>query len=282
MSEQPLVSICIPVYNGEEYIDETIQDCLNQTYQNFEIIFSDNCSTDRTVEFIKRYNDPRIKIFSNDTNIGLLANFKKVFTYATGKYMSFLGADDGMDSTCIEKAVKILEDTKNKDVVLVNTFIKIIDNKSKTVFIKKFIFGSGKFSGKWGIRANFLYGSNTIGEPNGSVWRKETYDKIPEPKFRNGNTWTTDLDMKFELLLHGNTFVIPEPLGKFRLSQQSTSIKELKFTQAKLFREYAKALYKDKRYKMSYFFVVTASVNSLLLQLARNIFYLLFLKKEKS
>ena len=229
MSSQPLVSICIPVYNGEKFIDETVKDCLNQTYKNIEIIFSDNCSTDRTVEMIKRYNDPRIKIFSNDTNIGLLANFKKVFTYATGKYMSFLGADDGMEPTCIEKAVNILEAPENKDIVLVNTFIQIINDENKTVFIKKFIFGSGKFSGKWGIRANFLYGSNTIGEPNGSVWRKETYDQIPEPKFRNGNTWTTDLDLKFELLLYGNTYVIPEPLGKFRLSQQSTSKKELKF-----------------------------------------------------
>lgn len=280
MSSQPLVSICIPVYNGEKFIDETVKDCLNQTYKNIEIIFSDNCSTDHTVEMIKRYNDPRIKIFSNETNIGLLANFKKVFTYATGKYMSFLGADDGMEPTCIEKAINILEAPENKDIVLVNTFIQIINDENKTVFIKKFIFGSGKFSGKWGIRANFLYGSNTIGEPNGSVWRKETYDQIPEPKFRNGNTWTTDLDLKFELLLYGNTYVIPEPLGKFRLSQQSTSKKELKFAQAKLFREYAMALYRDKRYNLSYFFVITATVNSLLLEIARNVFYILFIKKK--
>lgn len=280
MSSQPLVSICIPVYNGEKFIDETVKDCLNQTYKNIEIIFSDNCSTDRTVEMIKSYNDPRIKIFSNYTNIGLLANFKKVFTYATGKYMSFLGADDGMEPTCIEKAVNILEAPENKDIVLVNTYIQIINDENKTVFIKKFIFGGGKFSGKWGIRSNFLYGSNTIGEPNGSVWRKETYDKLPEPKFNNGNTWTTDLDLKFELLLYGNTYVIPEPLGKFRLSQQSTSKKELKFAQAKLFRAYAKALYKDKRYKLSYFFVITATVNSLLLEIARNVFYILFIKKK--
>lgn len=280
MSAQPLVSICIPVYNGEKFIDETVKDCLNQTYKNIEIIFSDNCSTDRTIALIKGYNDPRIKIFSNDTNIGLLANFKKVFTYATGKYMSFLGADDGMEPTCIEKAVNILEAPENNDIVLVNTFIQIINDENKTVFIKKFIFGGGKFSGKWGIRSNFLYGSNTIGEPNGSVWRKETYDQIPEPKFRNGNTWTTDLDLKFELLLYGNTYVIPEPLGKFRLSQQSTSKKELKFAQAKLFREYANALYKDKRYKMSYIFVITATINSLLLEVARNVFYILFIKKK--
>lgn len=282
MQEQPLVSICIPVYNGAAYIDETVQCCINQTYRNIEVIFSDNCSTDNTVELIKRYNDPRIKIYSNSKNEGLLNNFKKVFTYATGKYMSFLGADDGMTNDCIEKCVRILEDPKYKNVVLVNTYIQIINDESKTVFIKKFIFGGGLFKGKWGIRSNFLYGSNTIGEPNGSVWRKEIYDKVPEPKFKNGNTWTTDLDLKFELMLHGDTYVIPEALGKFRLSAQSTSKKELKFTQAKLFREYALALYRDKRFGLSYFWVITATINSLLLEVARNIFYILFIKKKEA
>lgn len=280
MHNQALVSICIPVYNGEEFIDETIQCCINQTYKNIEIIFSDNCSTDSTIEKIKSYNDPRIKIYSNPKNEGLLYNFKKVFTYATGKYMAFLGADDGMELDAIEKCVKVLETPGNENIVLVNTFIQIINNESKTVFTKKFIFGGGKFSAYWAIRANFLYGSNTIGEPNGSVWRKDAYNKIPEPKFRNGNTWTTDIDMKFELLLFGDTYVIPEPLGKFRLSNQSTSKKELKFTQAKLFRQYAYALYKDKRYKMSFFWVITATINSILLEIARNAFYILFINKK--
>jgi len=280
MPNSPLVSICIPVYNGDKFIDETIQCCLGQTYKNIEVIVSDNCSTDQTVEFIKRYNDPRIKIYSNAKNEGLLYNFKKVFTYATGKYMSFLGADDGMTLDAVEKAVNIMEAPENQNIVLVNTYIQIINEESKTVFTKKFIFGGGKISAFWAIRANFLYGSNTIGEPNGSLFRKSAYDNVPEPKFKNGNTWTTDLDLKFELLLHGDAYVIPEALGKFRLSNQSTSKKELKFTQAKLFREYAYTLYKDKRYKLSFFWVITATLNSLLLEIARNVFYLLFIKKK--
>src|SRR6478672_8774736 len=99
----PLVSICIPVYNGERFIDDTIKCCINQTYTNIEILFSDNCSTDGTIARIKSYNDPRIKIFSNETNIGLVANYRKALSYASGKYMGFLGADDGMDITAVEK-----------------------------------------------------------------------------------------------------------------------------------------------------------------------------------
>ncbi len=279
--QQPLVSICIPLYNGEKYIDETIQCCINQTYKNLEIIISDNCSTDSSIERIKSYNDPRIKIFRNDTNIGLLGNFRKAFTYATGPYMSFLSADDGMELDAIEKGVKILEDPKYSDVALVNSYVNIINDESKTVFTKKFIFGGGKFSSYWAIRANFLYGSNSIGEPNGSVWRKSAYDKIPEPKFKNGNTWTIDIDIIFEILLHGNCYIIPEPLGKFRLSQQSSSKKDMKFAHAKLFREYAMALHKDKRFNFSRFWVFTATVNSIILEVLRNIFYVLFIKEKK-
>lgn len=280
MSDLPLVSVCIPVYNGEQFIEETISSCLNQTYKNIEVIISDNASTDRTIELIKNFNDSRIKIFVNEKNEGLLFNFKKVFSYATGKYMSFLGADDGMTLDCIEKCVKILEDPSYSSVTLVNTFIQIINDESKTVFTKKFILGGGKFSAYWAIRANLLYGSNSIGEPNGSVWRKSAYDAIEEPKIRNGNTWTTDLDLKFELMLSGDSYVIPEALGKFRLSNQSTSKKELKFTQAKLFRQYAFSIYRDKRYKLSFFWVIVASINSILLEIARNVFYLLFIKKK--
>jgi glycosyltransferase involved in cell wall biosynthesis len=280
MQNLPLVSICIPVYNGANYIDETINCCINQSYKNIEVIVSDNCSTDNTVELIKKYNDPRIKIYSNLKNEGLLFNFKKAFTYASGKYMSFLGADDGMELDTIEKCVRVLENPEYNNVVLVNTYVQIINSESKTVFTKKFIFGSGFCSSFWAIRSNFLYGSNTIGEPNGSVWRKEAYDKVPEPKFKNGNTWTTDLDLKFELLLHGHAYVIPEALGKFRLSPQSTSKKELRFTQAKLFREYAFTIFKDKRYHLSFFWVLTATVNSFLLQIARNLFYLIFVRNK--
>lgn len=281
MSSQPLVSICIPVFNGEKYINETMDCVLGQTYKNIEVIISDNCSTDRTIELIKNYNDARVKIFSNEKNMGIKYNYLKVFTYATGKYLMFMGADDGMALTTIEKEVAILEDERYKDVSLVNGYVSIINDESKQVYLKKFIFGTGLFSSYWAIRSNFLYGSNILGEPNGALFKKEHYDKIPEPKFEKGNNWTFDLDMLLELLLQGKLYVIPEPLGKFRISAQSTSNKELKFVQAKLFREFTNAVYKDKRYKLSYFWVITSAVNSFLLQIARNMFYKLFIKNKK-
>ncbi len=280
LESAPLVSICIPVYNAAPFIRYTIACCLNQTYKNIEIIFSDNCSTDGTDQIIKSYQDTRIKFYQNAQNIGLVGNYIQALAYATGKYMGFLGADDAMDSTAIEKCVAILESPQYQNVVLVNTHIHVIDENNKVIFEKRSLIKSGRVSGYWGIRSNFLYGSNTIGEPNGSFFRKATYDKIPNPKFKNANMWTMDLDMKFELLLQGEGYMIAEPLGMFRVSTQSTSRKELRFSQARLFREYVFTLYKDKRYKLSFIWVLIAAITSFFLQIARNIFYLFHLRKQ--
>ena len=172
MQNSPLVSICIPIYNTEKYVAETLKSVLGQTYKNIEVIFSDNCSTDRSIEIIKSFNDPRIKIFKNETNLGLEYNCKKVLTLATGEYIKFLGADDGMELDAIEEAIKIFENEKYKNVSLVGSYIKIINEKSKHLYTKKFIFGGGCFSSYWGIRSNLLYGSHSIGEPNGSLFKK--------------------------------------------------------------------------------------------------------------
>lgn len=278
MNDLPLVSICMPVYNGARYIDESLPCCLNQTYPNIEIIVSDNCSTDDTLDRIRRYDDPRIRIHSNPRNEGMIYNFRKTLTHAAGKYMSFLCADDGMERDAIEKAVAILEAPGNEGVVLVGSSVGVIDERGRRLLTKKFMFGGGRCSAFRALRSNFIYGSNALGELNAAVWRRSAYDRIPEPKMRNGNLWTVDLDLKCELLLQGDAWFIPEALARFRVSSQSTSRKELTFRQAKLFREYALALYRDGRYRLSFFWVILATMTSFLLEVARHAFYLLFLR----
>ncbi len=281
MAETPLLSVCIPIWNDEEFVAEALSSVLNQTYKNLEVIFSDNASDDRSVEIIRSFKDPRVKIYSNEKNMGGLYNFLKVMGYATGKYMTYLSADDKVDTSAYEKAIHILEDEKNQDIVLVNSHIEIINNHSEHVYTKKYLFGKGRISSYWGIRANLIYGSNILGEPNGSVWRSTAYHSIPEPKFKNGNGWTNDLDLKLELLLLGNTYMIAEPLGKFRISEDSNSNLLMKSVQAKLFREYAFNLYRDKRYKLSFGWVILASVTSYILQILRNVFYMIYIRKGK-
>jgi glycosyltransferase involved in cell wall biosynthesis len=95
MSDKPLVSVLVTSYNRSEYICETIDSILNQTYPNFEIIICDNCSTDNTMNVIKKYADnPRVRIYQNKENIGQFPNRNKIAGYAKGKYIKYVDSDD--------------------------------------------------------------------------------------------------------------------------------------------------------------------------------------------
>ncbi|KFE97717.1 glycosyl transferase family 2 [Chryseobacterium formosense] len=89
-----LVSIITPSYNSAEFIEETIQSVLNQTYENWEWIISDDRSEDNTVEIIKKYNDPRIKLQVLEKNGGAGNARNKSLERAQGRYISFLDSDD--------------------------------------------------------------------------------------------------------------------------------------------------------------------------------------------
>ena len=94
MDVQPLVSIVIPVFNRETLVQEAIESALKQTYDNIEIVVVDNCSTDKTWEVLQKYNNPKIKIFRNNTNIGPVLNWKKGIELSSGEYIKLLFSDD--------------------------------------------------------------------------------------------------------------------------------------------------------------------------------------------
>lgn len=123
------VSILIPVYNREELIGQTLNSALNQTYNNIEIIVVDNASTDNTWDVIQSYEkqDSRIKAFRNNTNIGIVKNWRKCLDYATGVYGKILWSDDLIAPDFIEKTIPWIED---KDVGFVFTGTEIFDNSS--------------------------------------------------------------------------------------------------------------------------------------------------------
>lgn len=88
------ISIIVPVYNVEKYIDETINRVLNQTEGNFELILVDDCSKDSSVELIKKYDDPRIRLVTQPSNMGAWAARNRGVKEATGRYICFLDSDD--------------------------------------------------------------------------------------------------------------------------------------------------------------------------------------------
>ena len=117
MSLSPLVSIGIPVYNGEKTIDSCIKSVLNQTYRNIEIIISDNCSSDSTAAICRDFAnlDSRITFVVQDENIGPVANFDFVLSRSTGTYFMWLAADDFKSQDFIEVNLEFLQ--KNLEYV---------------------------------------------------------------------------------------------------------------------------------------------------------------------
>lgn len=107
----PLVSIGLPVYNGEKYIYNSIQAVLNQTYKNLELIICDNCSNDRTPIICKEIqnSDNRIKFYRNSKNIGASHNYNMTFKLSKGKYFAWCAHDDLYHKRYIEKCLRELE-----------------------------------------------------------------------------------------------------------------------------------------------------------------------------
>ena len=127
----PLVTILLPVHNGEKYIKETLNTCLDQTYGNIEILIVDDASDDGTPEILKEYKSKskKIKIYRVKKQQSLGAVLNRGLEVADGKYIARIDADDVMYPDRIEKQVELLE--RNKDVVVVGGQIDIIDENSK-------------------------------------------------------------------------------------------------------------------------------------------------------
>ena len=116
----PLVSIGIPVYNGERVLHHALVSVLNQTYQNLEVVICDNASTDDTQNICLTYaaRDPRIRYYRNATNIGLHANVRRVCELSTGEYFTWVSADDRRPPLAIQVCLEAFQ--QHPDAVLVH------------------------------------------------------------------------------------------------------------------------------------------------------------------
>ncbi len=126
---ESLVSVIIPTYNRPEYLKQAIASAVNQTYRNIEIIVSDNCSSENTLEIVASFDDSRIRFWQQPQNIGMFANQIHAFKMARGKYVASLHDDDMWNQDFLEKLVPPLEE--NSELILAFCDQYIIDAQSK-------------------------------------------------------------------------------------------------------------------------------------------------------
>src|SRR5919109_5579420 len=104
------VSIGMPVYNGVRFLKEAIESILAQTFEDFELIISDNASIDQTEQICREYaaKDKRIRYYRNEKNLGAARNYNRVFELSTGEYFKWQAHDDLCDPQFLEKGVAVL------------------------------------------------------------------------------------------------------------------------------------------------------------------------------
>ena len=114
----PMVTIALPVYNGKRWVQDAIEAILAQSYQDFEIVISDNCSTDGSYEICRSYarRDSRIRLSRNLRNIGVTENFNVLCRLASGKYFKYTSCNDLCASDFLLRCVEVLE--THPDVVV--------------------------------------------------------------------------------------------------------------------------------------------------------------------
>lgn len=218
MEKNPLVSVIIPNYNHARYLEQRLDSVFNQTYQNFEVIFLDDCSTDNSLELIEKYkNNPHLsQIVVNETNSGSpFKQWDKGIGLAKGELIWIAESDDYCELNLLEE--------------LVNAFVV---RENVVIACSQYVFVSEDFSYKLKERKTQVYNGkeyickrliryNEIRNASGVVFRKDAYPKISKNylTFRNAG----DLQFWVEILQFGDIVKVGKNLSYYRQNCNSVT-----------------------------------------------------------
>ena len=223
----PLVCICIPTFNAERTIGESLDSIIKQRYQNLDIHIVDNASSDATLEVVARFRDSRISIHRNDINVGGERNFNRCAQLARGKYTAIFHADDIYEVDMVGAQVAFLE--ANSAVGAVFTEAKLINELGAFIGEVKFPQGFGSTNylyDFWEILKGVLKHSNFLICPSAMV-RSDIYQS--EHIRWRGELFSSsaDLDVWLRIAQRCPIGLIPLSLMRYRLSngQFSASVR---------------------------------------------------------
>ncbi len=234
VSDDPLVSICLPVYNGAEFIEGAIKSILNTTYPNLEVIVSDDNSTDETLALIQAANLPNLKLLTH-SRYGLVKNWNYCWSQAQGKYIKFLFQDDLITPNCIQEMVAVAE--KNDKIGLVFSSRHLLSDTPLPVkhFPEKLHTG---WSNLQAIQTGFSLLSdpklfqhphNKIGEPTCTLIRTSIHQKLG--KFDPSFCQYVDLEMWYRIMSEHDIAFVDQPLASFRIHPQQETQANLQKTE---------------------------------------------------
>lgn len=206
--QSPLISVIMPVYNTEKYLKQAIDSILNQTFTDFEFIIIDDASTDHSLEIIKSYTEPRIKLILKPQNTGYINSLNLGLKVAKGKFIARMDSDDISDINRLEKQISVL--TKRKNLIGCSTNMQYMNASGEL--------GSRRWEVKQEVYIPWeLLWDNPICHPsvmiNSEILKKELYNLNAHP--------AEDYEMWLRISLHGKLYRLPEVLLFYRRLEHS-------------------------------------------------------------
>jgi len=222
---KPKLSIIMPVYNAEDYLQEAIESVLNQSFTDFEFIIVYDSSFDNSLKIINNYNDERIEVIENKKRIGLVKSLNKAVRYARGEYIARQDADDVSLPNRLELQLEFLEE--HPEVALLGTGVCVINEKGETVE-KRIMHPCPKKSLLKGNR--FIHGS--------VMFRKSVMDELGtyNEVFKNSEDY--ELWLRFSLKYDVKNLTLP----LYKLRSHSGSISSAKIEEQQMYAVMARKL----------------------------------------
>ncbi|WP_242133240.1 glycosyltransferase family 2 protein [Aestuariivivens marinum] len=233
----PLVSICIPTYNGEAYIESAMASALSQTYAPLEIVVSDDASADETLNIVERYKrktDIPIHIFKHMPQ-GIGANWNYCVKQAKGEYIKFLFQDDILEPDCIAHMATMAKNNSNVGLVYckrrffydnltpkIQDFISFYGNLHR--YWQDVSIVEGVLNGKVYLKDRQFLNSpkNKIGEPTAVLLKRECFDTVGW--FREDLQQVLDYEYWYRVMTRFDVGFVNDALVGFRLHDAQASI----------------------------------------------------------
>lgn len=207
----PLVTICIPTYNHAHFLPTAIRSALAQSERDLELLVVDNCSTDETSAAVAEFcrADSRVRYVRNEANLGLVGNLNRCLELASGVYVKYLLADDLLEPDCVRTMLAAMESTPA--AVLVACQRQLVDMELQPTRVAGLRDRKGLLDGRRMIEYT-LFNGNYIGEPSGTLFRKEDALRGFSADFKR----LVDVEMWFHLLEKGELLYLDQPLVQVR------------------------------------------------------------------
>jgi glycosyltransferase involved in cell wall biosynthesis len=218
----PLISVIIPVYNGEKTIRETIASILNQTFQDLELIVINDGSQDATLEIVEQISDTRLKVFSY-SNAGQATSRNRGISHACGEYISFIDADDLWTPDKLEAQLKALQ--ANPQAAVAYSWTDYIDESSQPLQRGSYMSVNGN------VYANLLL-IDFIGSGSNPLIRQQALTEVGG--FNELMTPSEDRDLWLRLAARYHFIAVPSPQVLYRQSINSASTNVLRMEQSSL------------------------------------------------